>query len=64
MLWGGFAQKKAKNVDKKKHLVLTATHPSPLGANKGGWFGSKHFSKANEYLKEKGRPEIDWSYLP
>jgi uracil-DNA glycosylase len=41
--------------------VLTATHPSPLGANKGGWFGCKHFSKANDYLKKNGQKEIDWT---
>ncbi|OAJ38207.1 uracil-DNA glycosylase [Batrachochytrium dendrobatidis JEL423] len=63
MLWGGFAQKKGTVVDKKKHLVLKATHPSPLGANKGGWFGCKHFSKANEYLKSKGRGVVDWASI-
>ena len=61
MLWGGFAQKKGSCIDKKKHLVLTATHPSPLGANKGGWFGCKHFSKANAYLEQHNKAAIDWS---
>ncbi|KAJ3171124.1 hypothetical protein HDU88_008160 [Geranomyces variabilis] len=64
MLWGGFAQKKGAGIKKGKHLVLTAKHPSPLGANQGGWFGCAHFSKANTWLKEKGVPEIDWSHLP
>ena len=61
MLWGGFAQKKAKNVDIVKNLVLKATHPSPLGANKGGWFGCRHFSKCNDYLKENGSEPINWN---
>ncbi|KAJ3051767.1 hypothetical protein HK097_007230 [Rhizophlyctis rosea] len=64
MLWGGFAQKKGGSIDKKRHLVLKATHPSPLGANKGGWFGCKHFSKANEYLKNNGIKPVDWNHLP
>ncbi|TPX71877.1 hypothetical protein SpCBS45565_g00806 [Spizellomyces sp. 'palustris'] len=64
MLWGAFAQKKGKGIDKKKHLVLTAKHPSPLSANQGGWFGCKHFSKANEWLKAKGIKEVDWNHLP
>jgi len=64
MLWGGYAQKKAAKVDVKKHHVLKATHPSPLGANKGGWWGCKHFSKCNKLLVESGREEIDWKHLP
>lgn len=60
MLWGGFARKKAGFVCKKKHLVLTAAHPSPLGANKGGWFGESHFSKCNAYLTLKGKQPILW----
>ncbi|KAJ3030715.1 hypothetical protein HDV00_008734 [Rhizophlyctis rosea] len=64
MLWGGFAQKKGGSIDKKRHLVLKATHPSPLGANKGGWFGCKHFSKANEYLVKNGVKPVDWNHLP
>jgi len=59
LLWGGFAQKKGKVVDRKKHLVLEAAHPSPLG--QGKFFGCKHFSKTNNYLKENGLPEIDWT---
>ncbi len=59
MLWGRYAQNKASLIDESKHLVLRAAHPSPLSAY-NGWFGSKHFSKANQYLKSKGKKEIDW----
>lgn len=60
LLWGGFAKKKASLIDKTKHHVLTSGHPSPLSANRGYWFGNKHFSKTNELLKSQdGRP-IDW----
>ncbi len=61
LLWGGFAQKKLKYIDENKHCVLRSGHPSPLSANKGHWFGNKHFSKANQYLKNKGKSVIDWS---
>lgn len=60
MLWGGYAKNKGKHIDTSKHLVLTSGHPSPLSANKGYWFGNKHFSKANAYLSKKGIQEIDW----
>lgn len=60
MLWGGYAKNKKSLIDEKKHLILLSGHPSPLSANRGHWFGNKHFSKANEYLKEKGKAEIDW----
>lgn len=50
MLWGAFAKKKVFLIDKSKHLVLEASHPSPLSANKGGWFGCKHFTTANAYI--------------
>ena len=60
MLWGKHAQAFAKGIDRSKHLVLEATHPSPLSASRG-FFGCKHFSKANEYLKQNGRDTIDWS---
>lgn len=60
MLWGGPAKKKGGIVDKSKHLVLTSGHPSPLAANRGYWFGNKHFSKANEYLKRNGLQPIEW----
>lgn len=59
ILWGSFAQKKGKNIDKKKHYVLTSTHPSGLSAHRG-FFGCKHFSKCNEYLKSCGKEEIKW----
>ena len=60
LLWGGYAKKKAKLIDASKHLILTSGHPSPLSANRGYWFGNKHFSKANEYLKKHGKETIDW----
>lgn len=59
LLWGGPAIKKRALIDETKHLVLTAPHPSPLSAYRG-FFGCKHFSKTNDYLKEHGRPEIIW----
>lgn len=59
MLWGGFAKKKASMIDPGKHLILKASHPSPLSAHRG-WFGSKHFSQANAYLQQQGLPAIDW----
>lgn len=61
MLWGSYAQKKGKLLDRHRHLVLTAAHPSPLAANRGGWFGCRHFSQANTWLLEHGHPAIDWS---
>lgn len=60
LLWGNFAQKKGSKIDRNKHLVLHAGHPSPMSANQGKWFGNKHFSKTNSYLKSKGLKEIDW----
>ena len=60
LLWGGFAKKKAKLIDGNKHHILTSGHPSPLSANRGYWFGNKHFSKTNEILKNQGIPEIKW----
>jgi uracil-DNA glycosylase len=60
MLWGSYAQKKAAFVDASKHLVLKAPHPSPLSAH-SGFFGCRHFSKANEFLERHGRPPIDWA---
>eukprot|EP00729_Bicosta_minor_P001359 gene1359-21701_t len=59
ILWGGYAQKKGKGIDKKKHHIITGPHPSPLSAHRG-YFGSKHFSKTNAYLKSVGRSEINW----
>ena len=58
ILWGRYAQSKKKLIDCEKHLVLEATHPSPLGANKGGFFGCKHFSKCNKYLRKNGKKNI------
>jgi uracil-DNA glycosylase len=60
MLWGSYAQKKAAFVDSSRHLVLKAPHPSPLSAH-SGFFGCKHFSKANAFLESKGLAPIDWS---
>jgi uracil-DNA glycosylase len=60
MLWGGPAKKKGGKVDTSKHLILTSGHPSPLAANRGYWFGNKHFSKANEYLTKNGKEPIKW----
>ena len=59
MLWGSYAQKKGVVVDRSRHCVLTAPHPSPLSAHRG-FFGSGHFSKANAYLAQQGGQPIDW----
>lgn len=59
LLWGSHAQKKGQFIDRQRHCVLTAPHPSPLSAHRG-FLGCRHFSKANLYLKEKGIAEIDW----
>ena len=60
LLWGSPAQKKCEGIDQSRHFVLRAPHPSPLSANRG-FFGCKHFSKANELLTGVGKPPIDWS---
>jgi len=60
LLWGGYAKKKAKLIDTKKHFILESGHPSPLSANRGCWFGNQHFSKVNAILKENNQTEIDW----
>lgn len=60
ILWGSKAQKKGKYINTDKHLILTAVHPSPLAANRGGFFGSKPFSKTNDYLMQYGKTPIDW----
>jgi len=60
MLWGKFAQEKEVLIDAKKHLVLKSAHPSPLSAN-SGFFGNRHFSKANEYLRKHGVDPINWA---
>ena len=59
LLWGKYAQEKGKNIDESKHLVLRAAHPSPFSAH-NGFFGCRHFSKTNEYLKEHGIEPIEW----
>lgn len=60
LLWGGPAKKKGAKIDTSKHLVLTSGHPSPLAANRGYWFGNRHFSKTNEFLVSTGKEPIDW----
>jgi uracil-DNA glycosylase len=59
LLWGAYAQKKGEIIDRNQHLVLMSAHPSPFSADRG-FFGNKHFSKTNEYLKSKGLKEIEW----
>lgn len=59
LLWGAYAQKKGEIIDRSKHLVLMSAHPSPYSADRG-FFGCRHFSKANDYLRAKGLKEIDW----
>lgn len=60
LLWGGNAKSLAKYLTNKNHLILTATHPSPLGANHGGWFNCNHFRLANEFLVKNGLKPINW----
>lgn len=60
LLWGGFAKQKGSKINRNKHYVLETGHPSPLSANRGLWFGNKHFSKVNTFLKSKGLPIIEW----
>ena len=60
LLWGGFAKKKAKLIDSNKHHILTSGHPSPLSANRGHWFGNKHFSHTNAILNKLGKTPIAW----
>ncbi len=59
MLWGAYAQKKGGSIDRSRHLVLESVHPSPLSASRG-FFGNKHFSRCNDYLKDHGLEPIDW----
>lgn len=61
LLWGGFAKKKIKLIDTQKHHVLQSGHPSPLSANRGYWFGNKHFSKTNFLLEQADQKQIEWS---
>lgn len=60
ILWGGYARSKAQLIDRSRHLVLESVHPSPLSANRGGWFGNHHFSRCNDYLGQHGLPPINW----
>lgn len=60
MLWGGPAKMKGAKVNSAKHLVLKSGHPSPLAANRGYWFGNRHFSQANQYLESIGKTPINW----
>ncbi|MFK7782388.1 uracil-DNA glycosylase [Psychroserpens sp.] len=60
LLWGGFAKQKSKLINVHKHYVLTSGHPSPLSANRGYWFGNKHFSKTNRFLIENNLQPINW----
>jgi uracil-DNA glycosylase len=61
LLWGSFAKQKKKLINDGKHKILESGHPSPLSANRGLWFGNKHFSLCNQHLKKFGKKEIDWS---
>lgn len=60
LLWGSYAQKKGAFIDTDKHLVLKSVHPSPLSANRGGWFGNHQFSQTNLYLRKYGMTPIEW----
>ena len=60
MLWGGYARSKRSLINGQRHLILESVHPSPLSANRGGWFGNHHFSRCNAYLRSHGLTEIDW----
>ena len=60
LLWGAFAQKKGAKIDREKHLVLESGHPSPLSANRGLWFGNRHFSQTNAFLIDRQKEPIVW----
>lgn len=60
MLWGGFARSKKYLIDSTRHCILESVHPSPLSANRGGWFGQHQFSRCNAYLEENGLMPIKW----
>lgn len=60
ILWGGYARSKKALIDTSRHLILESVHPSPLSANRGGWFGNHHFSRCNQYLTEHGEQPIEW----
>lgn len=61
LLWGNYAHKKGQFINTQKHFVLKSAHPSPLSANRGGWFGCRHFSQANQFLCAHGKKPIDWA---
>ena len=60
ILWGGYARSKARLIDASRHLILQSVHPSPLSANRGGWFGNHHFTLCNSYLEANGMTPIRW----
>lgn len=60
LLWGGYARSKKLLIDQQKHFILESVHPSPLSANRGGWFGNHHFSRCNAWLKGHNLEEIQW----
>jgi uracil-DNA glycosylase len=60
ILWGNYAQSKSGLIDESKHLIIKSTHPSPLAVSRGGFFGSKPFSKTNDYLIKEGEKPINW----
>lgn len=60
MLWGGYARSKATMIDRSQNLILESVHPSPLSANRGGWFGQHQFSRCNDYLLQNGLVPIEW----
>lgn len=60
ILWGGYARSKARLIDASRHLILQSVHPSPLSANRGGWFGNHHFTLCNSYLEANGMAPIRW----
>ena len=60
ILWGGYARSKAQLIDRSRHFILESVHPSPLSANRGGWFGNHHFSRCNAYLEQYGIAPIEW----
>ena len=60
LLWGGYAKEKVKLINKERHSILTSGHPSPLSANRGYWFGNKHFSKTNSLLEQVGLKAVEW----
>ena len=64
VLWGGYAKKKKKFININKHFILESNHPSPLSANRGGFFNTKPFSKINEILKNNNSTEINWNPYP